>query len=71
MFSFRSAFPTVTFFASNAGLTPIAFMPVGFLAVVVAGITLFPISVLLEGTMPLVGELPADVCGRQYSEVSL
>jgi hypothetical protein len=51
----------VTFFASNVGFTPVAFTPVAFLEVVVVplvavGIIVFPMRVLLVGTMPLVVE---------------
>jgi hypothetical protein len=58
VFSFRRAFPAVTFCASNVAFTPVAFTPVAFLEVVVVpfvvdGIMVFPIIVLLVGTKPL------------------
>jgi hypothetical protein len=63
VFSFRRAFPAVTFFASNIGFTPVAFTPVAFLVVVVVplvvvGIIVFPMRVLLVGTIPLVVDGP-------------
>jgi hypothetical protein len=59
VFSFRSAFPTVTFCASNVAFTPVAFTPVAFLEVVVVplvvdGIMVFPMKLLLVGTIPFV-----------------
>jgi hypothetical protein len=59
VFSFRRAFPAVTFFASNVGFIPVAFTPVAFWEVVVVplvvvGIMVFPIKVLLVGAIPLV-----------------
>ena len=50
----------MTFFASNVGLTPVAFTPVAFWDVVVVplvvdGSIVFPIIVLLVGIIPLVG----------------
>ena len=58
VFSLVKAFAAVTLLASNAGFTPIPFVPVAFLAVVVVpfvfdGITAFPIIVLLFGINPL------------------
>jgi hypothetical protein len=61
VFSFRRAFPAVTFSASNVGFTPVAFTPVAFVEVVVVplvvvGIIVFPIIVLFVGIIPLVDE---------------
>jgi hypothetical protein len=58
VFSFRRAFPAVTFCASKVAFTPVAFTPVAFPEVVVVpfvvdGIIVFPIMVLLLGTKPL------------------
>jgi hypothetical protein len=65
VFSFRSAFPAVTFFARRVGLTPVAFTPVVFpevvvVPLVVVGIIVFPIIVLFVGTKPLVGKPPVE-----------
>ena len=65
VFSLVRAFPTVTFCADKAGLTPVAFTPVAFAAVVVVpfvvdGIIVFPIIVLLVGTSPFVVDVDIE-----------
>jgi hypothetical protein len=65
VFSFKRAFPAVTFCASKVALTPVAFTPVAFpevvvVPLVVVGIMVFPIIVLLVGTKPLEGDLLVD-----------
>ena len=66
VFSLVKAFAAVTLLASNAGFTPIPFVPVAFLAVVVVpfvfdGIMVFPIIVLLLGINPLCIDVDDDV----------
>jgi hypothetical protein len=65
VFSFRRAFPAVTFCASKGAFTPVAFTPVAFSEVVVVplvvvGIMVFPMIVLLVGTKPLEDDPPVD-----------
>jgi hypothetical protein len=65
VFSFKRAFPAVTFCASKVVLTPVAFTPVAFpevvvVPLVVVGIMVFPIIVLLVGTKPLEGDPLVD-----------
>jgi len=65
VFSLVKAFAAVTLLASNAGFTPIAFVPVAFLAVVVVpfvfdGIMVFPIIVLFD-INPLCIDVDEDV----------
>jgi hypothetical protein len=71
VFSLVRTFPTVTFCANKAGLTPVAFTPVAFAAVVVVpfvvdGIIVFPIIVSLVGTRPFADDVNIEDDGLGF-----